>query len=508
MPLSIKFLLFGILILGTILRFNVLQQSPLDPDVNRDIVISTHLAKYKELPVDGPPIGYFSGLNNSSFYYYFLASLMLSMGNYHLLFYINLILQVSSILFVYLLVKEIFGERVAFLSMIFMATAKIFVAESMFPYQPYLMTPFLIFSMWFLVKSYKTLNLKWYIPCLLLFTFSALVHMSAFIISPIYLIPGYLIYSKHKNIFRKPLYIFITTTLIASVWFVNFDSSSNFLINRITRSGFNLRVQNYEDFYININLVLAQFFSVLFNTKLSSNLNIVLLVFTSLGIVNSSDIKKKFFLIILTQVIVFLLFFVFISGADPNPYEIHRFYPGYILGVVLVSYVVNIFFRKLKKGALFEILVLLCLTNVFNNNLSFYGYFYKDMSEPLSGVIKTLESKINNLGYAESGMRSFQLKVYECRDLPCDWRMYPYADTAFWNPLELYYNMNFVKVTPGGYENITSDKYLYLVCYNNNNVAFVEGQCLKTFLNDYSDYTFVEKISDNQAFHLYLAQKQ
>lgn len=122
---------------------------------SRDYLVANHIYKYHESPLAGPHDEGRYFLRNSPFYFYFLALPLYIHDSLFFLEILNILLQLATIVIIYMLAKRLFGSSAALLSSAIFALGNYFITQSNILWQPYLMQPFVNLSYLILVIGYQ-----------------------------------------------------------------------------------------------------------------------------------------------------------------------------------------------------------------------------------------------------------------------------------------------------------------------------------------------------------------
>ncbi|MBI4067226.1 phospholipid carrier-dependent glycosyltransferase [Candidatus Gottesmanbacteria bacterium] len=125
-------------------------------DGERDTLVANHIVSYQEYPLIGPH-GLLSekGLHNSPFYYYFLAFFLYFYNSPITLALLNISLQLLTLVILYLLGKNLFGEKVALLSTLLFGLNPHLISQSEYIWQPYVSQPFGLTSFYLLFLAFS-----------------------------------------------------------------------------------------------------------------------------------------------------------------------------------------------------------------------------------------------------------------------------------------------------------------------------------------------------------------
>ncbi len=493
------------------LRLNVIQYHPLDFDVNRDLIIASHIAKYGEYPATGPDNSLLGFVGNSPLYYYTLASLdLISNNNSNFIIYVNLTLQVCSIVILYFVVKKIFGKSVGLIAAFLITTSNLIVIQSQFSYQPYFMFPILALSLLFLVTSYKTQKFWRFIVSIILFMVSGAMHMSAFLLFPLFVVPGFLILGKSDNKLKDYSLVFGVVIVSFLILFLGTIISNTDQIKFIFSLVQYSSIEKISNFGTNFLFVFSKYLISLLAIKNQPSLENIFVILTLIISVLAVIFKKrnselKFLLAMFFQIIFYITFIVLFADSKDQLYRDHRFYPIFVLGLISVAFVIDNFFKNYKFGRLIEIIFVVMLAHSLLRGLPITSRVSIEEDFTANKIVRDLESQILNLEFQEKSLRFFQIRVYECHEVICQWKHYEYGDVIFWFPLEKDFGINFIKVERYLYSPINEDKYIFLTCIDHSRGHYDEDSCLSMFANDIPNYKILRKVLEEDVFHIFLA---
>jgi len=229
--------LVGTLLVGVFLRFYKLTGFvTFLGDQGRDAIIIKRILTLEHLPAVGAPTS-IGQVYLGPFYYYFIAPwlLLFKLQPIGLAFGVAFISSLY-LLINYLIVKELFGKKIALISTIFISFSSIMIDFSRFSWNPNLLPLFILLTIYFVTKSLK--EKKWYYFALsgAFLSFSIQLHyLALFLIPPISLIMGYFLINNFKNI-KKIIFNFsllIFNFILFSSPLIIFDLRHNFLNSKL-----------------------------------------------------------------------------------------------------------------------------------------------------------------------------------------------------------------------------------------------------------------------------------
>ena len=155
-------------------------------DQGRDAIVVKRILTMEHFPAIGAPTS-IGQVYLGPFYYYFIAPWLLFFNNqpiglaFGVAFFSSLYLLIN-----YLIVKELFNNKAALISTVFLSFSSFLIDFSRFSWNPNLLPLFTLLTVYFVIKSLKT-N-KWYFFVLLgsFISFSIQLHyLALFLIPPI-----------------------------------------------------------------------------------------------------------------------------------------------------------------------------------------------------------------------------------------------------------------------------------------------------------------------------------
>src|SRR3989339_2075529 len=269
-------------------------------DQGRDAIVVKRILTLEHFPAIGAPTS-IGQVYLGPFYYYFIAPWLLFFNNqpiglaFGVAFFSSLYLLIN-----YLIVKELFNNKAALISTVFLSFSSVLIDFSRFSWNPNLLPLFTLLTVYFVIKSLKT-N-KWYFFVLLgsFISFSIQLHyLALFLIPPIatLLIIDLI---KKTNQLKNYLLMFFSFIFFSSPLII-FDFRHNFLNSKLflalfksSGTSFLTKLNSLFDsfYYLNLysfNITLNKFFiyillffllTILFTlVKKSSNLKTFLFIF-------------------------------------------------------------------------------------------------------------------------------------------------------------------------------------------------------------------------------------
>ena len=231
------FLAVGVVfLLGVFLRFYKLAGFvTFLGDQGRDTIIIKRILSFEHFPAIGPPTS-IGQVYLGPFYYYFISP-WLALFNFDPLGLAFGVAVFSSlyILINYLVVKELLNEKIALISTILVAFSSTLIEFSRFSWNPNLLPLFSLLTVYFLIKSLKTHDWRFYALTGAFLSFSIQLHyLALFLIPPVISFFALLALEqrkKLKQIFLGGLML-IASFFLFSVPLVIFALRQDFLNSR------------------------------------------------------------------------------------------------------------------------------------------------------------------------------------------------------------------------------------------------------------------------------------
>ena len=156
-----NWLLITIVLVGIFLRFYKLEGFvTFLGDQGRDAIIVKRIITLEHFPAIGPPTS-IGQVYLGPFYYYFIAPWLL-LSNFNpiglavgVAFFSSLYLLIN-----YLIVKELFDKKIALISTILLSFSSVLIDFSRFSWNPNLLPLFALLTVYFVIKSLKTNNVR------------------------------------------------------------------------------------------------------------------------------------------------------------------------------------------------------------------------------------------------------------------------------------------------------------------------------------------------------------
>ncbi len=519
-----------VVIIAAILRLYVFV-SPMDtdawtqldhPDYNDEFLVASHLVTYGEFPINGPD-GLFGTELVSPLYFYFLSSMLFIYPDIKFLSFVNVILQILTLLGVYALARILFGKRTGLIALMLFTFANGVVFQSHMIWQPYVMQPFAILSYLLLVLGYKRKNKNLVGWSIVAFFVSMAFHYSMMVIAPVYFMLVVLTLRSMSVRIKDYIYsgIIAFSTVVAlylpsiifmlsqenKTLFSTFSEISNFLEKSLINIGLNTIDWTYTLF----NFFLDAKYGALNPASSAAPLVHMALLVTLLG-ATAYFVKAKrgagysYMKILGISMAAFLLSAAFISSKLP-------FYDWYLtpiigLFAIFIAEIVsridgrNMFFALARVGVTTSLVYLVWVSGniwiIDLKNVSLTNFITRasTMFIPEDGVknvdpmVRAVAAEVRTLAEEKDDLYFFDFRMY--------WGFHEfqeYGTGIFWVPLENEFNTKLVKISgtaEAGYSPIAENpQYIFMVCsYGWKN--WNEDECLNLFSEKYPEYS-IEK---------------
>lgn len=502
-------LFIAFLIVGFLIRLNILYSINYTEDGSRDFLVAHHIVKYREFPLIGPATN-FEPIKNSPFYFYFLSIFLQFNDSYAFLGLINIFFQVATIIIIYLIAKNMFDQATALIASTLFNFSQAILIQSSHLWQPWMAQPFVNLSYLLLLLAYLKKNYQLLTLSVFVFITAGVMHRSTFLLIPLFSFLVFIILKKYiKHSYKYTLlivYSLIFATLLNLPLLMYYTSHPIPLpISANQSSSF---ITLFKD---NLLTLLTSLVLVKPNNSLNLNAGTTLVLISSLIIFclyqTRKVIIKRNFLIILILAILGQI--IFTSGLKSDSYR----YLTPILGllIILISAAINSIFSKNIILNIAKVLMVVILINLASPKL--YNYLsslkYLSNTKPrISPAVKALEEKILSLQKEKnlSNLNFFNIISIK------DGHAYGFVDAFFWASLESDLNTKLVKLDNNryGYQTVNDNQYIFLICYRYENPNLEKSSCKDGFAKKFP-YQIIEKIyskSPLSPFSVYLTKKE
>lgn len=519
------FLLLLLLIISFFIRvINIQQQYPVDldpinippPDVFRDYLVAHHILRYQEYPNFGPyaMAFYNSPLRHSHLYYYLLALFLVIKDEMVFLGWINIYLQVISIVLIYLIVKRLFSVNTALITSLLFGLSNVGIKQSLFIAQTNLALSLLILSVFLLIQFHQKEKYFLIILSIFFMVFAASIHFSFFGVIPLFIFLVFIVLRKQ----RAKTYQYLLTYALLPIFFSLFfyPTLNNFLKHQNVFSLVN------KPIFVSSPTALVNNFSISFSTFMTNifpptgrglysweNLLLLVITITAIAYFYSKKVElsaKYWTLSIFGGIVLFVFLSSLVNYYNSKIYS-YYFLPVIWLVFILVSEIINAVFTGNRILTLIKLLIIFFMLRLFSYNFDLL--LKKPLQNNLNLVTNAIKKEI--IGVKEKDklteINFFQIRMY--------WGGQNISgfDTIFWVQLEKDFNKKFTKVIDGS-ENIWStndEKYIFLVCVPRKEDYSWENNCLASFSKNMAkydlNYEVLQKIYSEKPYFIYLTKR-
>lgn len=468
-------------------------------DGTRDFLVANHILKYGEYPLVGPyNLLYESGVRNSPLYFYTLALLLMPFNDPITLTFFNICFQIAVLVLIYFIARKISNPSIALSAMALYSFSSGVIKQSDYIWQPYVMQPIALLSLYFLIKAYVEKNhdlnrsYKFFIASLVTFCLAAALHLSVLAWFPIFLITGIILLKGRKlKYFLGSFAVILISILLLYAPTYSFQVFNNFSSP--------LMVNNIGQYFNNLVLNLTEVFNM-FNI---SFLHFFVFIALSIAAFVFGVIRNKWFVLTIIMFFVPVIFASFVNKVRPN-------YLALSLGPFIVWVTLLIHLTSQKLGRIF---VFLLLFIIFSGNLNFFReanalenlrYIEKITDKilvELNSIKKgnSLKSfnffRVSSFAF-ENGVLDYQNKFFE----------YTVLDSMLLVPLEDKLKQKLTEVSdesPSNFIQINKGNYIFVSCYIFN-VKGGEISCRDEFIRKHAEYKFLRTVYLDENLKIYL----
>jgi hypothetical protein len=513
-PLFIALLLF----IGFIMRITTHTYPYGVDDSNRDYLVAHHIVAYHEYPLTGP-FAAITQSRNSPSYYYFLATFSSIKDDPIFLRVVSSVLQVVTILIVYILAKKLFDLKTALLASVLISFNYYSLVQAAFIWQPWVMQPFINLSYLLLLLSYQKRKYSYLLVSIFFFIFSGSLHTSVFALFPIFLIILFIILKNQKATPRH--FLGAITTLIISflvfylpVIFASLNNSTILPSLQAHMVSINTPGQMFFQFFKNITyFTVGSFSNVVVITPLSNLFALSICVLLAIYFWMEKQKKERLCsLLLLAPILLIMICFalVYVRIFKSN-YGIHYYTPVYGLFIILLARAFVFIFTKtnrLKITGIFLISFYLAFFFSFIFQKFYLGkptYSLRHLNDPAINAVKTdILSLKNNNNYKDYG---FFYIDSEKGDV-FGWKY----NSTIWAVLERELGTRLVRLDDYNREgfkqlNGSNSKYIFLICPASTNLKRGEQDCLGKYLEKNKYYEYEKTTYASQTYKIGLLKR-
>lgn len=461
-------------------------------DGTRDYLVASHIIKYGEFPKTGPynlldP----SGIKNSPVYFYILALPLLFYQSPLTLGLLNIFLQMGVLILIYLIAKRAFNTPTALIALILFSFNPEIIKQADYIWQPYLMMPVALFSVYLFVEGYFKKNYKLIFLSVATITLAFAIHNSAFPWIVALLILSFLILRINHKSFKYFLALScLTLGTMMFLYLPTFSFLSDFK---------KFPAQTIYGYLNNLNFNLDTFLNTFYVNKLFF---ILILVITTLLYYRQ---RNRFLIVAMSLFLLPILFASFF-----NKIRFHYI----LLSAPALTIILGYLLQYLKPKAL-KLVAMVSVLIVFSGNLIFIKE-YKYPFENLNEINKISQSLILQLNQIKSDERFLNYDFFQVRSYAKNDEIfyYPTLDTILLVPLEKKFNQKLAATSdksPYNHVQIGKKDYIVLACYKFQSFDFTQdnnSDCRKDFLKENLNYDVIKKIFSAEFISLYLAKQK
>ncbi len=407
-----------VFLLGLLLRFYKLYGfATFLGDQGRDAIIIKRILTFEHLPAIGAPTS-IGQIYLGPFYYYFIAPwlALFKFDPFGLAFGVAVFSSLY-VLINYFIVRELLNEKVALISSALIAFSSTLIEFARFSWNPNLLPLFSLISVYFLIKSLKTHDLRFYALTGAFFSFSLQLHYLAFFLFPPAAIFFIMQLYEQKGLLKKMLLgatVLLFSFLLSSIPLIIFDLRHNFLNTKNFLKLFTVSAPVAANKFAN----LLDSFLYLNKFTFHSNLNLAASSFILLFLTVSFILvlKRKDNLRTLLLFLMLAMLGISLYGGPKYPHYFACLYPFYY---IILGYFLSLFLISTYWSAL---IALFFAIYIFLNSQGYYFFFAKESIQ--IGVAKDIAQTIR---------QNLTHKNYRLTSLP-----QRYADTTYRYFLEVW----------------------------------------------------------------------
>lgn len=469
-------------------------------DGTRDFLVANHIVKYGEFPLVGPHNLFAdSGIKNSSpIYFYLLAIPLLLYNNILTLGVVNILLQIVLIGLIFVIVKNIFDQKTALISILLYSFNWEVLHQADFIWQPNLMLPIMALSSYFLVSAYIKKDYLSLVLSVFLLVLASVVHHSGFPWLPVFLMLIVILTKKMKDSFKAKIGVFIVfifSVLILYLPVLSFSFNNLKFYTVTSKLSIADLGQYFSNFLVNIEqILLAIFPNYAFDISLSFLSLLVLVYFFRV-----KDNKKRLMFLMLILAVLPIFFASFF-----NKIRLHYLILSLPALIIFLSRLIAI-----QKNRVLMYVLTLVFFILLTSNLKFLN-FSKPFSnqKSITYISETIKEELTVIqkkeGYKDFSF--FQISSYALDQTIFD---YPVLDSVLIVPLEDALNQKLSTVSNESFFNhiqVGRKDYMLLVCHHFSS-KFNEYDCINSFLTHNPRHAILENLYTSISISVYLAKR-
>lgn len=481
-------------------------------DSQRDYLVLHHMAAYHEFPLTGPFAAVTRSRNSPTYYYLFLPFILIK-DDPSFIREINIIFQIITIFIIFKLAKRLFGLETAVMTSIIFSFNLYSLLQSAFLWQPWAMQPFVNLSYLMLLISYQKQNYKLLLCSALCFVFAGSLHISAFALTPLFVVLSIIILKSQKATLGNYLG-FIGIMLLSYLAFftpVFIAFSQNPIILPPLSSSNILGIYTPWQFISNLAKNIPYFIggNIIYVTS-SNTLNyllaLVILPVIILYLISIKQKIEKIYSLSLLSSFIIILFFLSVVNIRilQHLYGIHYYTPVYGLYIILLSRAVIFMYTKNKFNKTLAIFFFSIYAGFFLTNayLKFYknapNFYFKKLNDPAINNIKTTVISLKKSN-KYSDYSFFKIESPEGDN--SGWKY----NATVWAVLEKELGARLVKIddyNQQGFNQLNNNPdYIFLICATTSTIES-DGECMAKFSSKYRNYTFYKNTYLNNLYRI------
>src|SRR3989344_1936081 len=309
-------------------------------DSLRDYLIADHIISFGEVPLIGHSNFFLNniGLRNSPIYYYLLAIFLIPYNNIFVLIVINVFLQLSTLVLIFLITKLFFGFRTAIMAAILFGFIPFVLSQSENIWQPWVMQTVALFALYLLSLAFLKKNYKFLIAAISFLVLAISIHFSAASWLPLFILLSFLYLKLEKK--KIVHYVGILATLILVAFIFHFPVLIYLLDKEFLADPRTIYPQSINNYFINI----IHYFQDL-------NLNTVIVLVLTLGLIGYLFLEKSKRWITVVGLGFFLSTILSASFLQHpiNIYGTRYITLSFSIFAIIVSVIANFYFNKINN---------------------------------------------------------------------------------------------------------------------------------------------------------------
>ena len=483
-------------------------------DGARDYVVASHAIQYGEFPINGPYNGTIHALGNSPLYYYLLIAIA---ALHNTQWFVNLCFvfsQWAMVLGIFAITNRLFGTPSGLIAALVVTLSPALIRDSAeFVWQPFVMEPVLILSVFLFVKGYQTASSRLLMVSVAVLLVALALHMSVLAFLPLYAVLLFFAMQRLQGYAGIALYLLLACAVLvlefAPPLLLSFShpavlvpvvTSATTFVSHVDPIAF------WRDFQHAAQTLVYRFFWV-------DPMQLLRFSFPVLGIVYvlRRDIaaEKKYILATLCLFILQQLFadaLLCVSDGDR-----HLIPADWALAAAIGTIVYEMGLRVRRYRLIGVALGALFFWSVFNTSyvmaaIENIARFDRPRQTAFNATIETMAREIVSLQVAQHYPDYHFFNVYALRT-----GNFSVEPAVFLEPLERWFGMPFMRVDDSSaqsYRTLTGNAYTFLVCTESGyKASYSFEDCMSSFKTSYPSYVIVKMIHDDPVLRVFLAKR-